>query len=608
LPQKRSIQKRSIQKRAIFNTDMFTAFSPQPATTEPTVRTYDFHLQQVSLAPDGISRNVWTVNGQYPGPMILANVGDQVIFTVMNNLGEPTSIHSHGILQKDTNWYDGVPGVTQCPIPNGANFTYNFTVTEPGTYWYHSHYIAQVHYVDGLFGPFIVQDPLDPYLSLYDFEYVVTLNDWYHNTSSVLLAEKMIPTYKGISPVPDSILISGLGQYNCSAAKGVPCNSSMAIPTYVVQSGKRYRFRIINTSADTPFLFSIDNHAFTLIEVDGANTQPSTIQWLQINVGQRYSVIVNASQPVGNYFIRTNLFKLCTLTAGNTTLNFDSAINWNVTGILSYSGANNTAPTSTKFPDTINTCTDVPDSNLIPLIANAPPTNISSSNSFTYLITFGPDPVSQVGIFLVNGNSFHLNFTSPTLMQLDSGVSPQSFPLNDSVSSFDTTADSGVELVILNNITDPHPFHLHGHKFYIMGRGSGTAANTSAYNLVNPPYRDTATLPAKGWMTIRFFADNPGVWLLHCHIEWHVEMGMVIQLAERLTDLKKLTVPSSPESENKNANLLTSKGSEVIYINYNDKNNLVKTLKEMNIIVNTIGSNELDITQYILKFATKEAR
>ncbi|CAG8457300.1 4096_t:CDS:10 [Scutellospora calospora] len=540
-------QKRSIQKRAIFNTDLFTAFTPQPATTAPTVRTYDFYLQRVSLAPDGISRNVWAVNGQYPGPIILANKGDQIMYNVINNLGEPVTIHSHGILQTNSNFYDGVPGVTQCPIPNGANFTYNFTVSESGTYWYHSHYISQ--YVDGLFGPLIVQDPADPRLSLYDYEYVVFLNDWYHNTSHELLAAKMVPSYQGVSPVPDSVLISGLGQYNCSAAKGVPCNSSVATPTYVVTSGKRYRFRIINSSADTHFHFSIDNHELTLIEADGINIQPSTIRWLPINIGQRYSVIVNASQPVGNYFIRSSATMACMLPAAtmNVTINYNSAINWNATGILHYVGAaNNSAPTSTQFPypDSITgvNCTDVPDENLIPLVADAPPTNISRSNSFTYNITFGPDPVTQVGVFFINGNSFSPNLTSPTLMQLDSGVNPQSFPSNQSISSYEA---GGVEIIFINNMRDAHPFHQHGHNFYILGRGNGTVPDPSTYNLVNPPVRDTATVQALGWMTIRYLANNPGIWLLHCHIEWHAEMGMVIQLVERPNDLKQLTVPSN---------------------------------------------------------------
>ncbi|CAG8702007.1 5320_t:CDS:2, partial [Cetraspora pellucida] len=526
---------RSLEKRTPINTNIFSPLPPPPTTS--SVHIYDFILNQTTLSPDGVPRTVWTVNGQYPGPMVVANVGDQIILNVTNQLGEPSSIHSHGIVQRNTNWYDGVPGITQCPIPNGANFIYNFTVVDSGTYWYHSHFIAQ--YVDGLFGPIIVQDPADPHGNLYDSEYVITLNEWYHNTTKDILAVKMAPTYRGVNPVPDAVLISGYGQYDCTVAssKGKTC-TSVTPATYVVQSGKRYRFRIINTSADSHFHFSIDNHQLSLIE--------------------RYSVVINATQPVGNYFIRASVTQACQFKVNASTINYDSSINWNATGILRYEGANNTTPTSQDFPDTAPlTCDDVPDSSLIPVVANPPPQN---ATQHILNITYAPNS-QGLGVFFINGNSFEANFNNATLMQVTSGgVSPQSLPANQNIISYDT-ANAGIELVFVNNVHDIHPFHLvyiliylfiivysrsiHGHSFYVVGRGNGTTPDQSTYNLINPPYRDTVTIPPAGWLAIRFVADNPGIWAVHCHIEWHVEMGMVATLVERLNDLKQLTVPDS---------------------------------------------------------------
>ncbi|CAG8821929.1 9391_t:CDS:2, partial [Gigaspora rosea] len=183
-------------------------------------------------------------------------------------------------------------------------------------------------------------------------------------------------------PIPDSVVMSGIGQYNCSSANGfngLSCNSSVTPPTYVVQSGKRYRFRIINTSADNHFYFSIDNHTMLLIEADGINIKPVTIQKLPINIAQRYSVIINASQPVGNYFIRASATTACQV-LNNVTINIDhlESLNWNATGILHYEGANNSAPTSQEWPDTSEpTCDDVPDASLVPFVANPPPQNVS---------------------------------------------------------------------------------------------------------------------------------------------------------------------------------------------------------------------------------------
>lgn len=97
------------------------------------------------------------VNGQFPGPTLEANWGDIFSVTVKNRITGPTegtSLHWHGLLQRNTSWYDGVPSVGQCPIAPGSDFTYTFRAGLYGTSWYHSHYSAQ--YADGLFGPMII--------------------------------------------------------------------------------------------------------------------------------------------------------------------------------------------------------------------------------------------------------------------------------------------------------------------------------------------------------------------------------------------------------------------------------------------------------------------
>ncbi|PKC08908.1 hypothetical protein RhiirA5_312653 [Rhizophagus irregularis] len=120
-----------------FNTNIFTSFKPLEVTASPITREYTLTLAKTELAPDGFSRQVWTSNGQYPGPMIRANKGDQIVIHVQNNLGDFTTIHWHGIFQRGTTFYDGVAGQTQCLIATGTTFTYNFTGGEQyGTYWW----------------------------------------------------------------------------------------------------------------------------------------------------------------------------------------------------------------------------------------------------------------------------------------------------------------------------------------------------------------------------------------------------------------------------------------------------------------------------------------
>jgi FtsP/CotA-like multicopper oxidase with cupredoxin domain len=126
-----------------------TAAGSNPYTQAPNtgvIRSYDFTISRGSIAPDGYQKDVILVINQYPGPAIEANWGDVIQVTVHNQITGPeegTSLHWHGLPQKETPWYDGVPAVQQCPIAPGKSFTYQFRASLYGTTWYHSHYSAQ---------------------------------------------------------------------------------------------------------------------------------------------------------------------------------------------------------------------------------------------------------------------------------------------------------------------------------------------------------------------------------------------------------------------------------------------------------------------------------
>ncbi|KAL3136666.1 hypothetical protein ABBQ38_005907 [Trebouxia sp. C0009 RCD-2024] len=94
------------------------------------------------------------------------------------------------------------------------------------------------------------------------------------------------------------------------------------------------------------------------------------------------------------------------------------------------------------------------------------------------------------------------------------------------------------------NSTEQHPFHLHGHHFWVLATGNGTynSSSTSQYNTVNPIYRDTHTVLKGGWSAIRFVADNPGLWFYHCHILWHQVIGQGLVFAE---GVQHITMPPS---------------------------------------------------------------
>ncbi|KAH8913688.1 multicopper oxidase [Atractiella rhizophila] len=172
-----------------------------------------------TAAPDGYSRNLITINGLTPGPLIEANVGDTVIVNITNTLASSTSVHWHGMYQNSTPWMDGVPGMTQCPIPaaddtSNGTFVYEWVAQDYGTYWYHSH--SAVQYTDGLQGPLIIHSPDDPLKRGVDFdiEEVIMMADWYHDEASTIVNELLDSGYQGsiAAPSPQSALLNGQGE------------------------------------------------------------------------------------------------------------------------------------------------------------------------------------------------------------------------------------------------------------------------------------------------------------------------------------------------------------------------------------------------------------
>ena len=148
---------------------------------------------------------------------------------------------------------------------------------------------------------------------------VITLVDWYHTLARLGAA----------FPTPDATLINGLGRYSDGTS------SDLAVIS--VESGKRYRFRLVSLSCDPNFTFSIDNHTMTVIEVDGVNHEALATDEITIYAGQRYSFVLNANQTVDNYWIRAN--------PNLGTTGFANGIN---SAILRYSGADEVEPTTTQ--------------------------------------------------------------------------------------------------------------------------------------------------------------------------------------------------------------------------------------------------------------------
>ncbi len=127
---------------------------------------------EVEIVP-GVKTVVWAYNGQVPGPEIRLKLGETLRLNFKNNLPESTTIHFHGV--RVPNAMDGVPGVTQDPIPPGGSFVYEFTPKDAGTFWFHPHVRSAEQVERGLYGILVVEDPADP---KYDLDQVMVLDDW----------------------------------------------------------------------------------------------------------------------------------------------------------------------------------------------------------------------------------------------------------------------------------------------------------------------------------------------------------------------------------------------------------------------------------------------
>ncbi|KAF8351841.1 Cu-oxidase-domain-containing protein [Amanita rubescens] len=470
------------------------------SSAEAAVRQYTLELTNDIVAPDGFPRRAVTVNHQLPGSIITANKNDQLQIEVVNNLNDSTmaqgtSVHWHGIFQNRQASEDGVAWVSQCPIAAGDRFLYNFNVGEQtGTYWYHSHVSTQ--YCDGLLGPLIIYDPNDPLKSLYDVDdesTVITLMDWYH-----LPSPKVLQTFG----FPASHLINGRGREPDS-------NVSVALSVVNVDPMKRYRFRLINGACFAAYNFSIDGHDMTVIETDGVETIPRTVGVVSLLAGQRVSVVVNAFKPIGNYWIRSVPYTLGVPPSNETGVN---------SAILHYTGADDSEPT------TVQTNFDLlREQDLTPFI----PSDLSHGEPDVKINLVVATIGGPKGNFTVNG----VQYTPPKLpllLQILSGtVSPHGYLPKGT--TYTLPRNKLVEISIPGDSPlAPHPFHLHGQNFAVT-----RSAGTTEVNTWNPPVRDVVSGGFAGDnITFRFRTDNPGPWFLHCHIDFHLDVGLAVVFAE----------------------------------------------------------------------------
>ncbi|KAJ6412423.1 hypothetical protein OIU84_005470 [Salix udensis] len=427
-------------------------------------------------------KKILTVNGQFPGPALHVHHGDTIYVTVHNKGRYNITIHWHGVKLPGYPWSDGPEYITQCPIKPGGKFRQKIIFsTEEGTLWWHAHSDwsrATVH------GPIIVYPKING--AGYPFFQTSCGGQWWKKDVMDVLHETIISG--GDPEISDALTINGQpgDLYPCSKSETFKLN---------VDQGKSYLLRIVNAALNNILFFSIANHNLTVIGIDGSYTKPLTSNYITIAAGQTIDAVLHANQDLNHYYMASRVF------TSNPSVSFD---NTTTTAIVQYNG-NYTSSSSPSSPQ-------LPYYN-----------DIDAAYSFLSSLRSLADEDHPVRV--------PINITTRIVTTLS--VNAFSCPGNRSCEGPNGT----ILAASMNNITFVNPSidileayykHIHG----LLHRGGGGHGNfdkdkdPKKYNLIDPPFRNTVTVPGNGWTTIRFEATNPGVWFMHCHFDRHLVWGM----------------------------------------------------------------------------------
>lgn len=484
---------------------------------------------------NGVTVPVWTFNGSTPGPEIRVEKGQKIRVTLKNELPAPVSIHWHGY--KVPNKMDGIPGVTQDAVAPGKSFTYEFVAGQAGTYWYHSHQDS-VNQVDrGLYGAFIVEDPKDKF----DKDYTLMLDEWVTdqnqinsqvkamtpggqsqdsgssgmgsmpgmdmggsvqgssgNGSSGMNMDNMGNGSSGSggnngSNMPPNMMTDNMSMYNLYTING---KSGSLVRPLTVSKGDKVRLRFINAGY-LPHNIHIHGHSIRVIATDGQpvnNPQVVRDQVISIAPGERYDVSFTADNP-GKWYIEDH----------GTAKGTDG-----MKVLINYKG-------STKSADQPDASTQLRAINFANYGSKTKPEfSLNQKYDVTYTMNLNAGMNNKGMIYTINGKSF-----------------PDTDPIK--VKTGDRVKVKLVSRDHMNN----HPMHLHGHDFQVLSKNGKPITGS-------PIYKDSLNVKPGETYEVAFLADNPGIWMFHCHDLHHANAGMVTEV--NYTDYHSDYVPKASNS------------------------------------------------------------
>ena len=412
--------------------------------------------------------HVWAYNGGLPGPELRVPQGGRLSVAVTNGLDQGTTVHWHGL--RLPNAMDGVGHLTQAPVRPGETFTYAFDAPDAGTYWYHPHLRSSEQLARGLYGALIVEEAEPPRV---DRDLTVILDDWRLTRQAQLAG--------GFGAPHDMTHAGRLG--NTVTVNG---RITEAID---VRAGERLRLRLINAANARIFGVEMDGHAPVVIALDGQPVAPHAPAGgrMTLGPGMRADVILDCAGDPGHRTVVADRFD----PRGGYRL-FD----------LAYSAD---APLR-------RTPLDAP----VALAANpVPEPDLAAAKRHEIVFTGG-------AMGRMDGAVLDGRWHEPRALI----AAGKLWALNDIAATGPTdrpllTLRRGRSYLfdLVNQTAWWHPIHLHGHHFRLLSRNGAAVPHT--------PWHDTALMAPRERVRVAFVADNPGDWMLHCHVLEHQQGGMM---------------------------------------------------------------------------------
>lgn len=423
--------------------------------------------------------------GKLPGAELRFREGDIFRVLVNNRLFEPTTLHWHGIIPP--NLQDGVPGITQAPIPPGGSILYEFPLLQTGTYWYHSHFGLQEQL--GLAGPLVIEERADPYDAAHDE--VLMLFDWIAGSP-----DGVIPAIRSGVERPGFPASMDFPSSPSHTLDGRPWNVDVYPPGLLANGrpakdpgvlkatvGRPTRIRIINAGPSTFFTVRLAELGMTLVEADSNPVAPLPTDRILLGPGERCDVLVTPKRE-GAW----------TIEAAGLGLPFVAR------AVLATDGAD---PSSARP------------------VVGAPGRATTVEDLRATFDTRPPEgPVRTFDLPLGGNMKDYLWSIGGEYFAEDYVPEPNATPL-------DVEAGSRVRITMRNPTKMAHPMHLHGHFFRVRTRGR-------SWDDVDLPLKDTLTVLPGDTAEIEFFCDNPGNWFFHCHNIYHLATGMARVVSYRV--------------------------------------------------------------------------